>query len=488
MSIQEYLKQVDEVIANGVFKDSWESLSAHKTPSWYKSGKLGLFIHWGVYSVPQFFNEWYPRQMYLKGSKVNLHHKKVYGGVEKFPYKNFVPMFKAEKFNPDEWLDIFKRSGAKYIMPVGEHHDGFKMYASKLNRWNSVEMGPKRDIMKELHESCDKYGIGFLTSSHRAEHFFFLNGSKDYDCDITRGEDRDFYGPSYCIPGKHPDSIFGDPEYKPTKEWVEDWLASSCELIDHTQPLAVYFDWWVDHREFHSSMKKFLAYYYNRAIEWGKEVTVFYKNDAIMKGCATYDVERGQLDGVSPFIWQNDTAIAKNSWGYTEGNQFKSASEVVCNLIDVVSKNGCFMLNVGPKADGTICDEEKAVLLKMGEWLSVNGEGIYDSEPYRIYGESKKRRKHGAFSENFVYTSDDIRYTYKTGYIYAYVLKKSKKNTYKLRTILRSNSSEGYQVKGIELLGFNNKVESIRKGSELILNVEGELNTDMPICFKIAID
>ena len=194
-TIPEYLQLIDEVIEKGPFSDNWESLSRHKTPQWYRQGRFGLFIHWGVYSVPAYYNEWYPRQMYLKGSPACRHHQKVYGGVEKFPYKNFVPQFKAEQFSADEWLDLFAKSGAKYIMPVGEHHDGFKMYKSSLNRWNAAEMGPHRDILHELHEACDRCGIGFCTSSHRAEHYWFLNGANDYDCDASRGEDADFYGP-----------------------------------------------------------------------------------------------------------------------------------------------------------------------------------------------------------------------------------------------------------------------------------------------------
>ena len=154
--IEEYLQVIDETIAKGPFQADWASLGQHKTPQWYRKGRFGLFIHWGVYSVPAYASEWYPRLMYLKGSPAYLHHKKVYGGVEKFPYKNFVPQFKAEKFNADEWLDIFQKSGAKYIMPVGEHHDGFKMYKSSLNRWNAAEMGPHRDVLQELHEACDK--------------------------------------------------------------------------------------------------------------------------------------------------------------------------------------------------------------------------------------------------------------------------------------------------------------------------------------------
>lgn len=487
-TIEEYLKQIDEVIAKGPFRADWESLSHHKTPQWYREGRFGIFIHWGVYSVPAYCCEWYPRLMYLKGSPTYLHHKQVYGGVEKFPYKNFVPQFKAEKFNADAWLELFQKSGAKYIMPVGEHHDGFKMYKSDLNRWNAAEMGPHRDILQALHEACDRYGIGFCTSSHRAEHYWFLNGARDFDCDITRGEDADFYGPAYRQNSK-PLKKYNDYDLiQPSQAWLEDWLASSAELVDRNKPQAIYFDWWITQKEFKPYIKKFLAYYYNRAAEWGKEVTVFYKLDGIAKGCATFDVERGQLDGISPDIWQSDTAIAKNSWGYTEGNKFKTACEVACALIDVVSKNGCFMLNVGPKADGTICDEEKQVLLDLGHWMQHCGEAIYDAKPFDVFGESQKKRINGSFKENFKYTPRDIRFTYKGGCIYMFVLSAGKKNTYSSKTLARGNENAAYLIRRISLLGSDAKVTYTRNKKALTLQVHGNYDRTMPLCFKIELD
>ncbi len=489
-NIKEYLKIIDQTIENGQFKDDWNSLSKHKTPEWYAYGKLGLFIHWGVYSVPAYYDEWYPRLMYIKNSPVNKHHKKVYGGVEKFPYKNFIPMFKAENFNADEWLDLFKKSGAKFIMPVGEHHDGFKMYKSNLNKWNSADMGPKVNILEELHKSCDKYGITFCTSSHRAEHFWFFNGCHDFDCDITQGKDKDLYGPAHRKDSDTTIKLLTNCHefYKPTQQWLEDWLVSSAEMIDLNRPSAVYFDWWITQKDFRPYIKKFLAYYYNRALEWGKEVTVFYKMDSVVKNCATFDVERGQLNGISPEIWQNDTAIAKNSWGYTEGNKFKTANEIACNFADVISKNGCFMLNVGPKADGTICDEEKKVLLELGEWINTCKEAIYGCRPFDIYGENKKERKSGSFKENFKYTSKDIRFTYNNGCIYMFALGTSKNNKYISKYLGRSNQNIGYCIKKIFLLGSDAQIKYQIDKKGLHLSINGNYKKDMPLCFKIELD
>lgn len=487
MNIADYLKQIDQVIEQGPFQDNWESLSAFEIPSWYKKGRFGLFIHWGVYSVPAVETEWYPRLSYIKTQKSYHYRVKHYGADS--DYRQLVEQFNPTNFNAEEWLSLFKESGAKYIMPVGEHHDGVKMYQSDLNRWNMAELTPKRDFLAELHEACDKYGIGFLTSSHRAEHFWFFNGARKYcpNSEIAKNEYPDLYGPAYIPPSGN---IYKtDKEMTPTKEWLEDWLASSCEMIDKTQPLAVYFDWWVHKNEFRPYMKKFLAYYYNRGVEWGKEVAVFYKWGAIMKGCAIFDVERGQIDNVAPELWQNDTAIAKNSWGYTEGNRFKTPCEIVCNMIEVMSKNGCYMLNVGPKADGTICDEEKHVLLSIGKWLKANGEAIYESQPFEGgFGEGKKTRN-GAFKESHKFGKKDYRFTYKPGAIYVFPMCNDNQKEYKI-TSLRFANEGGirYQIQKVEVLGYNNPVQFVQDEKSLRLRVENMPQHDMPICFKVSIE
>ncbi len=159
MKKEEYLSLIDEVIAQGPYTDTWDSLCEHPTPKWYARDKFGIFIHWGVYSVPAFGNEWYPRNMYIKGSKENLHHEEKYGTLDKFGYKDFIPQFKAEKFDPKEWAELFKEAGAKFVVPVAEHHDGFQMYASDLCRWNAAGMGPKRDILGELKTEVEKEGM-----------------------------------------------------------------------------------------------------------------------------------------------------------------------------------------------------------------------------------------------------------------------------------------------------------------------------------------
>lgn len=487
MTIQEYLQQIDQVIASGKFKDTWESLGGHPTPSWFTDGKFGLFIHWGIYSVPAYYNEWYPKWMYWKGHPVYLHHKKTYGDVTQFGYKDFIPLFTAERFNADEWLDLFRRSGAQYIMPVGEHHDGFKMYDSDLSRWTSVNMGPRRDVLGELRQACDRTGMGFLASHHRAEHYFFLNaGRKIPGCDVNEEQYRDFYGPAVPFTGGRNDEKF----LNPTPEWAEDWLTSACEMIDRYEPLAVYFDWWINAEGYRPYLKKFLAYYYNRAQEWGKEVTVFYKQDGVMQGCATFDIERGQFDAPFPYPWQGDTSTGKNSWGYTENNHFKTPEELVRNLIDVVSKNGSFMLNVGPRADGTICEQDRDILLKIGEWMQVNGEGIYRTQPYRIYAEGVKKRKNGSFKENLRYGKNEFRFTYRNGAIYAFAMAPSKDGRYALSSFSGRGGLDRiqYLVRRITALGYGEAAYEKDRRGNLCLRCDPCAGAVMPVCFKIEIE
>lgn len=484
-TIDTYLQKVEEGIAQGPFSDDWESLSAFKIPEWYKQGRFGLFIHWGAYCVPATQCEWYPREMYLKGTKSWAHRVKTYG--KDGDYRQVVEQFHPTKFDADEWLDVFQKSGAKYIMPVAEHHDGVKMYKSELNRWNTADLQTKRDFMQELHEACDRHGIGFLCSNHRAEHFWFLNGARKNcpNSEFVKGEYTDLYGPAALHTSGNP---YDNEKCPPTDEWCRDWLASACEMIDRNKPLAVYFDWWINKPQFKPYLKKFLAYYYNRGVEWGKEVAVFYKVGAVMQGCAIFDVERGQIDGMSPVLWQNDTAIAKNSWGYTEGNQFKTPYEVLTNMIDVISKNGCYMLNVGPKPNGEICEEEKHVLLEIGKWLNINGEAIYGAQPYTVYGEGKKQ-KSGGFKENLKYGKQDFRFTYKNGTIYVFVMSNKPCKEYKVRS-LRAASEGGirYQIQKVELLGSDKSVQWRQDEKAFYFSVDPATNRSVPLCIKLTVD
>lgn len=273
-----------------------------------------------------------------------------------------------------------------------------------------------------------------------------------------------------------------------SKEWLEDWLARTCELIDKYQPADLYFDWWIHNHSFKPYLKKLCAYYYNRADEWGKEVTVNYKHEAFAPTVATFDVERGALTDISPIPWQTDTAIGKRSWGYTKNNEFKSARHIITDLIDIVSKNGMLLLNVGPKADGTITDEETAVLKQLGAWLKLNGEGIYNTTFWKTFGEGKVNNKAGFFQDSSEkkFTNKDFRFTYKNGYIYAFQMRPNGKDAV-IKTLKKKNGPD-FIIKNITLLSTGEKLEFERSDTKLTVKANSRFSDNYPICFKIEID
>lgn len=487
--IKNYLEKIDTVISNGEYKDNWESLSKYGVPDWYREAKFGVFMHWGIYSVPAYFSEWYCRMMYYKGNPTYWHHKRKYG--KEFNYRDFIPMFKAENFNADNIVNTVKNSGAKFFMPVAEHHDGFKMYGSDLNGWTSVKMGPCRDVLGEIKTSCEKNDMIFSTSSHRAEHFWFMNGGTTigFKNETQNPEYRELYGECKNIHKRNNLFTLLKQEHgiEPTEEWLRDWLVSSCDLIDRYQPSSLFFDWWVSYKAFRPYMKKFLAYYYNRSLEWGKGVCVYYKSDAVMYNCAVFDRERGQLENVSPYIWQGETSTAYNAWSYCTTNRFKTPQIIACNLLDVISKNGCFVLNIGPKADGTICSEEVKILDELGEWTKKNKEAIWGTAPYKIFGEGKKQ-KGGSFSEHYLYSKNDYRFTYKTGIIYAFALKPKGQKVFKIKSLAQSMDMFNCEIKNISILGCKTRCRWNKTKKNLQINVESEIKSSFPICFKLEVE
>ena len=491
MDNKEYLKLIDEVIEKGRYKADWASLSNHKTPSWYYEAKLGIFIHWGIYSVPAYACEWYPRWMYNPGSREYEFHKEHFGDPKDFGYKDFIPMFKGEKFDANKWVDLFKKSGAKYVMPVCEHHDGFAMYASDLNRWNAAEMGPCRDVAGEIRKACEENGLAFCGSSHRAEHYFFMNMGRTIDSDVNDEEYRDFYGPAYLCAELSDTAVFHTLEdvfspAKPSEEWLCDWLVKTCELIDKCRPMILYFDTWIQNEAFKPYLKKVCAYYYNRADEWGREVTINYKHNAFPPTVATFDVERGALTDISPVPWQTDTAIGRKSWGYITDNEFKPSRQIICDLIDIVSKNGMLLINVGPKPDGTITDEETAVLEEIGEWMNINGEGIYGTTPWHVFGEGEVNNEAGSFQDNDEknFTSKDFRFTYKNGFIYAFCMRPDSEEF--LITSLKIKGERDVILSSAEALGDYDIVDSVRDEKGLHITLNRKPSSDKPVCFKIG--
>ncbi|MDL2208293.1 alpha-L-fucosidase [Parabacteroides sp. OttesenSCG-928-O15] len=457
-----------------VFQPTWDNLAEnYQFPEWFVDAKFGIFIHWGVYAVPAYGSEWYARNMYQQDSREYKHHIDAWGAHTEFGYKDFVPMFKAEKFDADEWADLFKRSGAKYVVPVAEHHDGFSMYDSDLNEWNSVKMGPKKDIVGLLKTAVEKEGLVFGLSTHRAENAWFFNGGMKFPSDV-QDMSISLYGRRY-------------ESEKYTEEFAREWLTHTYELINKYEPKLIWFDWTVNNPVLMPYFNKFLAYYYNNALDWGDQVVVNTKQ-GYPTNIHVWDVERGKSGKMMQFPWQTDTSVGKRSWSYIDGEENKTPEQIVHDLIDIVSKNGNLLLNIGPRADGTITNEQKAVLLSIGKWLEVNGEAIYGTRCWKKFGEGDAEPTKGSFSDNTAtpYSTRDIRFTTKGNDFYAIVLNWDEKGVFV--TSLDKEAIADAKIQQVTLLGSDEKIAWEQTDKGVKLSFPKNKPCEYAYSFKITFD
>ncbi len=477
------------------YEANWESIKKnYKDPEWFNQQKFGIFVHWGVYSVPAYVSEWYPRQMYMDTAtftaqlnlektgpnKTYLHHKEKWGDQKTFGYKDFVPMFKAEKFNPKNWINLFKKSGAKYVIPVADHHDGFAMYKSNTTRWNSVDMGPKRDVLGELFKEGREQGLIMGASSHYAFNWAFYNKKEHFD---TMDPE---YADLYSAKGKGLAEPVSD-------EFKQKWWDRTVDLIDNYQPDILWFDFFLDIPDYKEMRPKIAAYYYNKGIEWGKEVVINDKNydhEAFPEGTVIYDLERGKLPGIRKLPWQTDTSVGKKSWCHVTNWESKTANQLIDDLVDIVSKNGNLLLNVGPKADGTIPDDQKEILLQIGDWLSVNGEAIYNTKYWNTFGEgpTEVQKGHHSEAQNKEFTGQDIRFTQKDGKLYAIMMAWPKNGEVAIESLgSKSEYAKGLKIKSVKLLGSDVDVKFEQKDEALSVKGLGSKSGDFAHVLEIKI-
>ncbi|MDQ2863436.1 MAG: alpha-L-fucosidase [Bacteroidota bacterium] len=467
--------------AQNEYQANWKSLSNYQVPEWFRDAKFGIFIHWGVYSVPAYRGDswpgWYPYYMYKKGSKDFKHHVETYGTEDKFGYKDFIPMFKGEKFNADQWAKLFKAAGAKYVVPVAEHHDGFAMYKTNLSRWNSYDMGPHRDVVGELSKAIRKEGMIFGLSSHRAEHWFYFYNGRLINSDVNDPKYQDFYGPAE-------EGGYDFQNHPINTEFLNDWLLRCTELVDKYHPQLFWFDEYIDRKDFQPYLKTFASYYYNHGLQWNKGVVLNYKYGAMPDSTGVLDIERGKQGDIRTLAWQSDDAVGYNSWGYLKGEHYKSAQYLVDELIDIVSKNGNLLLNIGPKPDGTIDEEQQKLLLDIGKWLKVNGEAIYGTRPWKVFGEGPAKKIGGDHIDKKVepFTSEDIRFTTKGKILYAIPLVLSNEDI-TIKSL--SDKEPDLKIASVELVGSKEKIKWSQGEDGLIIKAVKTFPSKYAVVFKI---
>ena len=356
----------------GPFGESWESIEKnYRDPEWFRDAKFGIMMHWGIYAVPAHGSEWYVRYMYGGNADIMQWHTEHFGPPTKFGYKDFLPQFTAAKWDPAAWAALFKKAGARYVLAPGEHHDGFSNWDSAINPYNSVNYGPHRDLDGELIKAVANVGLKTGISDHSSAHFNFipaLAGSDQYDPKWAA-----FYS-------------VADRSEAARIKFMHDWVAKRIETIEKYHPDMLWFDMATDH-SWDPLKIRVASYYFNRAREWGKEVGISAKAAAWVSGqIMDYEREGRAPMELTDWIWQPDDPIT-NKFGYVTEQKPYAADQFVWKIVENVSKNGNFLLNISPRADGTIPQEQQDVLMAIGRWLETNGEAIYSSRPWIRYGE-----------------------------------------------------------------------------------------------------
>ncbi|MEO5715383.1 MAG: alpha-L-fucosidase [Luteolibacter sp.] len=450
-------------LAPGPFAATWDSVGKnYKTPSWFADAKFGIFLHWGLYAVPAKHNEWFEKHMY--GAELKWQEEK-YGPLEKFGYKDFIPKFTCEKFSGDEWATLFRKAGAKYVMPTAQHHDNFAMWDSKLTKIGAKDMGPKRDLIGELCVATRKQGLKFGVSNHGIENFTFINPSKAVS-DRLKTAKVDLFDPDW-----KDIYHYADRSEAALTEFLTDWVERNIELIDKYQPDMLWFDNGVNgakDRELDPLKLRVAAHYYNRAIEWKKEVSISTKGLAYAPSGDNFKQVGSIIDfekigtrsppGIRPGPWQVDHPIG-STWGYTEGMTVSKADSIIPKLVDTVSKGGNFLLNLSPMADGTIPKAQQDTLLAIGRWLDVNGEAIYGTRPWRQFGEG------------------NVRFTTKGDVLYAILTGKPGD--------LEIKALGGGKAGRVELLGSGGKIDFTQNDSALRIKLPARLS-ESPLVFRIG--
>jgi alpha-L-fucosidase len=470
-------------VAPGPFQPTWDSLGQYRCPDWFRDAKLGIWAHWGPQSVPM-DGDWYARNLYIQGQGQYKDHLEHYGHPTKQGYKDIIPLWKAEKWDPDRLMALYKKAGARYFVSMGVHHDNFDLWRSKHHRWNAVAMGPKRDVVGDWQKAARKQGLRFGVSEHLGASFTWFQPS--------HGSDKT--GPLAGVPYDGADPKFQDLYHPPAAaddkgwyskdpRWHQEWYDRIKDLVDQYQPDLLYSDGPVP---FGNEVgRSLIAHLYNADTgRHGGKTEVVYTCKQHSTGAWVEDLERGVMPGVRPHPWQTDTSIG--DWFYNRHWKYRSADWVIHMLVDIVSKNGNLLINVVQRPDGSLDPEAEHVLERMAAWIAVNGEAIYDTRPWLVHGEGPVRARGGNFREDFAYTARDIRFTTRGDRtLYALALGWPEDRKLVIRSLARLPGVTG-KITGVSLLGHAGELRWLHDGDGLAVQLPAEKPCDDAIALKIT--
>ncbi|KGF82901.1 alpha-L-fucosidase [Massilia sp. JS1662] len=472
----------------GPFAADPASLDKYQTPDWFRDAKFGIWSHWGPQAVPR-AGDWYARNMYIYGTPQYEHHLKHYGHPTKHGYKDIIPLWKAEKFEPDALMALYAKAGAKYFVSMGVHHDNFDLWDSKYHRWNAVKMGPHRDIVGDWQKAAVKAGLRFGVSEHLGASYRWFSPSHGHDEVYPHwGEPYDGADPQYAdlYHRKHDEFLGGGKMwYTEDAGFQQEWFNRVTDLVTRYKPDLLYSDGGIP---FGVTGRTMLANFYNQSIKTHGKLEAVYNHKDLGSGeflrkAGVQDVERGVMNGIQPLPWQTDTSMG--DWFYSEGYKYKTTQDVVYMLADIVSKNGNLLLNVVQYPDGSLPPESRKFLDEMAAWMQVNGEAIYGTRPWKTFGEGPTRLEAGAFKENADYTAADIRFTTKGGALYAITLGEPKGQV-RIASLGAKAGLETRPVKSVTLVGAAAPLRWKQQDDALVIELPASLPTAIASSFKIG--
>ncbi len=503
-------------VAEGDFKPDWESLKQWECPEWFKDAKFGIWAHWGPQCQAE-TGDWYARHMYYEDHWQGQHHQRVYGSPGEYGLKELCRDWKAENWNPDELVKLYKSVGAKYFFTLGQHHDNFDLWDSPYQEWNSVNIGPKKDIIRGWADACKKYGLPLGISMHGSHTWTWLEGSQKYDGNLTKEDGKGTWweglDPQELYAQRHEHSTGWDQERSihsqwgwengaslPSEEFKMKFQNRVLECINTFHPDMLYFDDTV--LPFYGCDESIglniLSHYYNTSARLnGGQQQVVPMGKILQeehKELMLWDVERGVPDKTQEKYWQTCTCLG--SWHYEQGiydqNRYKSAQQVISMLIDVVSKNGNLLLSVPVRADGTIDDKEIAILADIKEWMDVNGAAIYGTRPWKIFGEGPLAEASNplnaqGFNENNNYSEADIRFVQRNDTVFAFTMRYPEEKTCIIKSLGTVSEHCDGKVKSVTMSGFG-PVEFTQDAEGLVIHLPEKKVNKLAAAFALEIE